>query len=262
MVLQNQQYKIEMAAPNTPIAPGTPTQVRYKITDTSGEVARKFEAVHERIMHCIVVRDDLAHFQHLHPDFNEATGEFSVVVNFPTDGLYHVIADFTLAPTDGTSEKLPVVISSGLTVGDVKQYHPQPVVVDSLRQKHIGDYVITFTFPGEGHSQRTLDYTLTVTQGGQPVTDLENYLGALGHSVILKEGTLDFIHTHPKEHHTSGSGEHMPHGHEMHHMGVSAGGGPEIPFSAHLPDAGVYKIFTQFQHKGRVVTVEYAISVN
>jgi hypothetical protein len=45
-----------------------------------------------------------------------------------------------------------------------------------------------------------------VTQGGKAVTDLEEYLGALGHVVVLREGTLDFFHTHPIASSTAPSG--------------------------------------------------------
>ena len=40
--------------------------------------------------------------------------------------------------------------------------------------------------------------TLTVTKDGQPVTDLQPYLGAYGHLVALRAGDLAYLHVHPE----------------------------------------------------------------
>ena len=39
--------------------------------------------------------------------------------------------------------------------------------------------------------------TATVTQDGEPVTDLQPYLGAYGHLVALRDGDLGYLHVHP-----------------------------------------------------------------
>jgi hypothetical protein len=48
-------------------------------------------------------------------------------------------------------------------------------------------------------SGRTQELSFEVTKGGEAVSDLEEYLGALGHVVVLREGSLDFLHAHPLE---------------------------------------------------------------
>ena len=80
----------------------------------------------------------------------------------------------------------------------------------------------------------------------QTPIELETYLGALGHSVILKERSLDYIHTHAE------GGDHNEHG---------SGSPSEISFFTEFPLEGKYKIYTQFQHEGKVMTTVYVVEV-
>jgi hypothetical protein len=96
---------------------------------------------------------------------------------------------------------------------------------------------------------------LIVEKGNQPVS-LENYLGALGHSVVLKEGTLDYIHTHAGE-----QGDSMEHREHGGHAMPPAQQENKIDFSTIFPHAGIYRIFTQCQHHGNVLTTAYTVAV-
>ena len=82
------------------------------------------------------------------------------------------------------------------------------------RTARVGDYGSSLTgdlVPGE-----TSPVTATVTRDGEPVTDLQPYLGAYGHLVALREGDLAYLHVHPEE----------------------SDAGPEIPFLAEVPSDG------------------------
>jgi hypothetical protein len=206
-------------------------------------------------MHFILVRKDLQQFQHVHPDFNQSTGEFTVQLTFPTDGPYRVFPDFT--PGDENPQKLTVTLNKDINVGDLSKYSPQPVVLDTTSAKTVDGYAISYKLnPQQPKTQSDFNFILSVTQNGKPVTDLETYLGALGHSVILREGTLDFIHAHAEE--SSSTGAMMDHGAMMQNTNTK---GPDINFSTSFPEAGTYKLFTQFQHQGKVITTNYVINV-
>ena len=41
------------------------------------------------------------------------------------------------------------------------------------------------------------ELTLSVSRDGRPVTDLQPYLGAYGHLVVLRDGDLAYLHAHP-----------------------------------------------------------------
>ena len=79
-----------------------------------------------------------------------------------------------------------------------------------------------------------------MTRAGEPVADLQEYLGARGHVVVLREGTLDFIHAHPLE---------------------GAAASERVDFAVTFPREGTYKLFSQFQHDDRVLTSGFVASV-
>lgn len=231
-------YEPKITSDTTNINPNQSIKFSYKIKNDKGEIIKNYETVHEKIMHFIVVRKDLQHFQHLHPDFQQGSGEFTVNITFPTDGPYRLFPDFT--PTQDNPQKLPVTVYHDLDVGDMSKYKAQPVVPDTQTKKAVGEYQITYNLPAEVLMRNEISYGLAIERNGQPVTDLQTYLGALGHSVILKEDTLNFIHTHAGE----------------------TGTGPKLEFSTTFPESGIYKIFTQFQHQNKVITTDYVVMVN
>lgn len=238
-VTQGQRtYEPEITSDTTNIKPNQPIKFSYKIKNDKGEVLKSYEVAHEKIMHFIVVRKDLQNFQHIHPDFNQESGEFTVNITFPTDGSYRVFPDFT--PSEDNPQKLPVTVFHDMDVGDMSKYKAQAVIPDTDLKKTVGEYQIAYNFPAEIMMRNEITYSLSIGKNGQSVTDLQTYLGALGHSVILKEETLNFIHTHAGE----------------------IGTGPKIEFAATFPESGVYKIFTQFQHKGKVQTVDYIVKID
>lgn len=246
-------YEIEVTSNNDAVKTQEPTTFTYKIKNDKGEVLKNYEIAHEKIMHFIAVRKDLQYFQHLHPEFVKGTGEFSIDITFPADGPYRVFPDFT--PGVENPQKLPVTVYKDVNVGDMSKYKVQPTSVDTQAKKIFDGYQVTHTLPSNLKKQQEVTYSLNIEKNGQPVNNLENYLGALGHSVILKENTFDFIHTHALEDGAS----RADHG-EM-KMEVT-NKGPEIKFSTTFPDSGIYKIFTQFQHQNKVTTVNYVVWIN
>lgn len=238
-IQSHRTYSIKVVSNAKNIQPSQETKLVYKIENERGELLKNFEITHEKLMHFIVVRKDLQYFQHLHPDFNKETGEFSVAITFPTDGPYRLFSDF--APKkDGTIEPLPATLNYDVEVGKMDNYKPIAMVADTQPSKSVGAYLVGVSV-NKPVVEANSAYTLTIKRNGQPVTNLEQYLGALGHSVLLKEDTLNYIHTHAME---------------------GMGSGPAIMFHTTFPEPGLYRTFTQFQHEGKVQLVEYALSVS
>jgi hypothetical protein len=82
--------------------------------------------------------------------------------------------------------------------------------------------------------------TATVTRDGQPVADLQPYLGAYGHLVSLRDGDVGYLHVHPDE---------------------DGGAGPAIAFHTEFPTAGRYRLFLDFRHSGTVRTAAFTVTV-
>ena len=76
---------------------------------------------------------------------------------------------------------------------------------------------------------------------GRPVRDLEPWLGAMGHMLLVNKDAETFAHAHPDDR----------------EPGVGENG--RIPFLVRLPKPGRYKGWLQFQRRGRVETIELSI---
>ncbi|MFG1711360.1 hypothetical protein ACFLIM_50260, partial [Nonomuraea sp. M3C6] len=85
--------------------------------------------------------------------------------------------------------------------------------------------------------------TLKVSKDGEPVTDLQPYLGAYGHLVVLRVRDLAYLHVHPDG--APGDGKTQA--------------GPEIVFYAEVPSGGDYRLFLDFQHEGEVRTADFTL---
>jgi hypothetical protein len=203
---------------------GEAGELRFAIETADGEPVTRFDELHDRRMHLIVVRRDGAEFRHLHPEM-DAAGTWSVPVRFTEAGVYRAFADFSV---DGEQQTLAGdLFVSG---GDFESRpFPAPQEVDSADgyEVHLesGDLVA-----GE-HSE----LSFAVSRGGQPVDALAPYLGAKGHLVALREGDLAFLHVHPE--------------------------GDGLSFAATFPTAGRYRLYLQFKHEGAVHTAEFTVQV-
>jgi hypothetical protein len=129
-----------------------------------------------------------------------------------------------------------------MVVGDMAKYIPQPIG-DTKSSKAFGEYAVSLalspTPPVTGTEE---DLAFKLTRNNSPITDLQNYLGALGHAVVLSEGDLQFIHAHPTE------------------TDITKQTG-EVDFMVNFPEAKKYKVFTQFQRDGKVVTTDFVVNV-
>jgi hypothetical protein len=202
---------------------GTPVELAFRILDRSGQTVRNFDVEHTKRMHFIVVRRDMTGFQHLHPTENP-DGTWSVPVTLARAGAYRVFADFSV-------DDKPYTLADDLTVdGPVSsQALPAPVRGVDVDGRHVA---LTEGATEAGTESRL---AFTVTRGGKPVA-LQDYLGAKGHLVALRQGDLAFLHVHPDE--------------------------DRLKFMATFPTAGEYRLFLQFKTgDGRLHTAAFTQEV-
>jgi len=110
------------------------------------------------------------------------------------------------------------------------------------------------------------DATLTfhLSKGGQPLTTLEPYLGAMGHLVVISADTTQFLHAHPADH-ASPQEKSMATGEPSHGHGsvddVPVRTSSPVAFGTWFPSAGLYKAWGQFQIDGKIVTAPFVVEV-
>jgi hypothetical protein len=249
-------YAINLLSPTDNLTTHKEITLRYTITDDTGAVVKNFIVDHTKIMHFILVRQDLQDFQHLHPDFNKDTGEFTIPVVFADNGPYRLFADFVPAQGQKQEEYVPVTIPTDVMVGDKQQYTRHSVVADTQLTRTEGSYEFTYSIAQPISVGKETAITLNVKKNGSPVTSMEEYLGAQAHGILLKKDSLAFAHLHAM----GGEMTHMMDG-KMMTMHEPMPKGPKISFDYTFPEAGVYKLFTQFQHEGNVITTDYVVTV-
>lgn len=208
---------------------GAPGEYAFTLTGPDGAPGTRFDVVHERPLHLVVVRRDAAGFQHLHPDLG-TDGVWRVPLTLPAGGVYRVYADFTA--TGGP----PLVLGTDLFAAGEFTPIPHP----PSRVSQVDDYQVRLDgdlLPGSSQ------VFATVSRGGVAVTDLEPHLGAFGHLVALRVSDLSYLHVHPDT--------PVP--------AATDRSGPGIAFTVAVPSDGVYRLFLDFRHDGVVRTAEFTV---
>jgi hypothetical protein len=181
--------------------------------------------------HLFIVSQDLKYFSHVHPR-QQADGSFVIETSVPKPGAYLVYSD--IFPVGGVPQ---VAYGNLITAGYQDDLFSARAVIkpDEVLTKELESTRFALTLdPREpvAGKKLTLTYHITDLKTGEPVRDLQPYLGAWGHTLILSEDARDYVHTHA---------------------------GPEISFEAFVPRSGRYRLWSQFQRHGKVITVPFTI---
>ncbi|HLS25350.1 MAG TPA: heavy-metal-associated domain-containing protein [Beutenbergiaceae bacterium] len=222
----------QLADVSAPTETGTDGELSLTVTGTDGAPVTDFELDHEQEMHLIAVRADGQHFRHVHPQRDEA-GTWSIPWQWEEAGTYRVFADFVPSET-GAGMTLSTTMH---VAGD---YDPAPAV-QPVAETTVEDFHVAVE--GDLVAGQASELTMTITLNGEPVTELEPYLGAFGHLVALRQGDLAYLHVHP-------------HG-EAPQAGETSG--PQVLFEATAPTPGRYLLFFDFQVDGQVYTAPLVI---
>ncbi|HEV2760017.1 MAG TPA: heavy metal translocating P-type ATPase [Acidimicrobiales bacterium] len=221
-----QGYTLDVLTPS--VEPQVPAEFRFRVLGVDGRAVTEYRDRHERPLHLIVASRDLTVFRHVHPALG-GDGTWRIGLDPMLPGPYRVFADFAAA--DGPE------LTLGHDVVVPGEYRPEALppelptaIVDGYRVEMTGAPVAG----GEG------TVTLTVNRNGAPLTDLEPYLGALGHLVAIRSSDLAYLHVHPLQE-RSGPGE--------------------VAFSVDAPSAGTYRLFFDFSHQGTVRTAAFTVDV-
>ncbi|HET7734803.1 MAG TPA: hypothetical protein VFK52_02410 [Nocardioidaceae bacterium] len=229
LLVSQDGYTLKLA--QTSAQAGNAVPLTFQVLGPDGTPATEYELTHEKELHLIAVRRDFSGFQHVHPEM-ETDGTWGTSLAL-TPGQWRLFADFQASGAEALTLGADLAVSGPFTA--------QPPAPET-RTSVVDGYTVTVAGDLEAGSDARL--TLSVSRDGEPVTDLEPYLGAFGHLVALREGDLAYLHVHPEG--TPGDGETAP--------------GPDIVFYAEVPSANGYRLYLDFKHEGTVRTASFAVS--
>ncbi|GAB3300102.1 hypothetical protein GCM10027511_15280 [Hymenobacter humi] len=225
-------YAMKLVPTPDELTAGQPATLAFTPREVGNENAPvPLSVVHEKKIHLIIVSKDLGQFYHEHPEYT-AEGNYQVKYTFPKGGQYVLFQDYT---PDGAGHQLgrqPITVKG-------TAYAPVKFENDDMQWEK-GGYQATLAFDKLLQVGQPLAMKINISKGGQPVTDLDNYLGALGHVVVISEDTEQYLHVHPNE---------------------QADKGPAIGFNTNFEKPGLYRVFLQFNHGGQIHTGDFTINV-
>jgi len=210
---------LRLALSERSFAPGSAVPVSFQVHDAAGEPITSYDVTHEKELHLIVLGTQaLTDFQHVHPT-RAADGTWSVPLKLAPGTSYRLYADGSSGGNDflATAE----VFTTG--------HDPAPGRVPAPATRDRVDDLTVDLEQAEGAA------TLRVTRAGAPV-ELEPYLGALGHLVVIRVDDLAYLHVHPEE-----------------------GATPVFAVSELAP--GRYRYFFDFQVAGVVRTAAFTVVI-
>jgi hypothetical protein len=231
------RYTAQITPGGEQIKAGEPTTLTIRLKDPTSAPVKSPDGAHADALHVFAVSADLSWFAHEHampaPD-----GAFTTTLTIPAPGRYILFSD--PSPHNIAHQVAP----SDLTIPG-RAPAPVPLKVDSTEVKVVDGYSVALKAASPLVAGANTELTAAISRDGKPITDLEPWLGAIGHLVIIAQDLKGFVHAHGPEGHQPPPG----------------GAGHEIAFHAVLPTPGLYRAWVQFQHKGKVITVPFTFEV-
>ncbi|MBC5828909.1 MAG: hypothetical protein GIW98_01785 [Candidatus Eremiobacteraeota bacterium] len=152
-----------------------------------GTLVRKYDTDMTKLIHMIVVSDNLAYFDHIHPVL-QADGHFTIDYRPPTGGLYHVYLDGVPHSLGRQVFRFDVPAGSA-TAAAARQLHAPGSAVE------VGPYRISLD-PTSVPSGEITTIDVSISKYGRPAADLHPYLGAMAHGVFVGLKDLAYMHAH------------------------------------------------------------------
>lgn len=220
---------------------GQPVTLKLQVVDNkTGKPQTTFDVAHEKEFHLLIASKDLGWFAHEHPEM-AADGTWSLPVTFPAGTDYWVYGD--VAPTGKGSRIL---------ISQVKVSGPAPTwktdLTPTLGPSENGGLKATLEpteTPIPISKMTALAVKLTDAATGKPTSDIQPWLGAAGHLMIIHQDGQTVVHSHPDE--TEEAEARLKNG--------------EVRFNARFPKTGLYKAYAQFQRGGQVRTLPFTLEI-
>jgi hypothetical protein len=235
-----ESYAAELSWASAPMA-GEANELSVAIRDQEGCPIEDLQQSHERMLHVLLVSEDLESFQHLHhEDYAEITADdlrsstFRIPVTLPLAGTTLVAMDY--AHRDAYLQSTALVQVEGSPAAGSPSEELNLEATDR-------DVVASLAWDVAPMAGLEAAFTLTLaTTEGEPVTDIVQWLGADGHVAVVRADLGEVSHTHAW----------VP---GMENMGPSMEmpptyPGPTLPFHPYMSGPGLHRMWVQLARAG------------
>jgi hypothetical protein len=242
----HEEYQPVVVMEPTSVDAGQPVDLTLRLFQPDGATPIvSLDEVHTKLLHLILVSQDLSQFLHVHPEY-QGEGVFVLDdLTLPSDDNYTVFADFTPTNQSQTVVRMELPRPEAATIS--------PELAVSAHEFAAGPLKITVDVPENLSAgiEQSLVFHVADAETGAELDTLDEYLGAAGHLVIIDESGEIYLHTHPAEHEMD----------DMGGMAMEAHYGPDLEFVTEFPGTGLYKMWLQVQYEGEVYTAPFVVDV-
>lgn len=153
-----------------------------------GQVVRGYDIDMTKLMHMIVVSDDLTDFQHVHPILLPS-GHFTIKLHLaePVEA-YHIYLDGRPQGSGRNVFRFDLPAEAGAPAA-TRQIHAAGSSVQ------VGPYLVTIN-PTSVPIGEISTISVRILKNGQPAKDLHPYLGVMSHGVLIGTKDLAYLHVH------------------------------------------------------------------
>lgn len=220
------EAKTRVIVKNTSFKSGTQT-ISFELYGNDGDAwsDKALKVAHEKKMHFIVVSNNFASYQHVHPEYKDKLWQVDLSLDSNTG--YQAYVDVDSDEIGAEVLRFPIVVGTPTATSKVTQKEISLTKDGVLVEMKAPDFV----------SGKENAVTFDVSQNGKDIIP-ENYLGAQGHVVALGDDPNTFIHGHPVDDSDVG-----------------------VDFAFTFEKAGTYTLFGQFKVGGVVRTYPFTITV-
>ena len=172
-------YKVGFIRPDVQL--GKETILKFTIDDIqSKKPIDDLDVVHDKIMHTVLVRDDLKHFEHIHPQ-PLGQGVYSAPFNFTASGFYMVWLDFTI-------EGMQHIVDFDINV---------PGTIELEEKDTLEGLQVNFISSKEIIAGKETELKFEIfDKSNKPVPITGKFLAANAHLIAIDETLEEFNHNH------------------------------------------------------------------
>lgn len=200
--------------------PNEPAVIEIFFTDNkTNEVIKDYKVMHGKIMHMVLIKNDLSQFSHFHPYFDPVTGRFQITMNIPHSdpdnfdnfitepGMYMLMADVEIKGKGmRMAHKMLMVKGDQAKKPLVLDPHKDNIITKEFQTEHgpiRAHFGHTKTF---GRSNVLVDIQVFLEKWDQgkwtPLEDLDDWLSMGAHAIWASEKLMrhpmPIAHMHAK----------------------------------------------------------------